>query len=130
MLTQLFISSDDLEHNVSVRDAIGIWLNTANSTNPVRFREACHVTHCNELCPEEIRVEQDDSFLWEEQAELLVYCFVVTMTFICFAIKGIFSYWHCMLLRKQNQFLQRAKDIETRNAIYQVSLINHLFFSS
>ena len=79
---------------------------------------------CNKLCPEEIRIELDDSFLWGEQTEVLVYCLVVAMTFICFAVKGLFSYWHYMLLKKQNQFLQRAKDIETRNAIYRVCDVN------
>jgi len=120
-------TSDDLKYNISLRDAIGIWLNTANSTNPVRFREACYVSHCNKLCPEEIRIEQDDSFLWKEQAEILVYCFVVMLTLICFIIKGIFSYWHYILLHRQSHFLQRAKDIETRNAIYQVRVKNIYF---
>ena len=107
---------------VSIRDAIRIWLNTANSTNPVQFRDGCYLTHCNEMCPEEITLEQDDSFLWKYGFEVFIYCFVATVTLICFIIKGVFYFWHWWLLHKQKEFLQRARDSEKLNATYQVSV--------
>ena len=117
-LTQL---ASDIQHNVSLRDAIGIWLNTANSTNPVRFREACFISHCNRLCPDEIVFMQDDSFLWEHVAEILTYCCVLTVTLICFAIKGIFNIWHMKLLHEQHQFLHEVNIAGTTNVTtYQV----------
>ena len=116
-------TSDDIEYNVSLRDAIGIWLNTADSTNPVQFREACYLTHCNEMCPEELRFEQDESFLWEDGVTVFVYWFVGMVTLICFIIKGVFWLWHWMLLHKQSQFLQKVEDAETSNAIHQVSTL-------
>ena len=63
---------------------------------------------------------QDDSFLWEHQAEILTYCCIMMVTLICFTIKGMFSYWHMKLLHKQNQFLQEINNAETTNATYQV----------
>jgi len=115
-------SPENPDDKISIRDAIGIWLNTADSTNPVQFREGCYLTHCNEMCPEEIRFEQDDSFLWENGYEVFIYCFVATITLICFIIKGVFFLWHWRLLHKQEQFLQQARDAEKTNATYQVCI--------
>jgi len=110
-----------MEYGVSLRDAVGIWLNTANSTSPVQFREACYLTHCNEMCPEEITFEQDESFLWEHKVEVFIYCVVAAVTLICFAMKGIFDVWYWRLLHKQRQFLRHTRDVETRHTFYQVS---------
>ena len=112
-------SSERPNESISIRDAIGIWLNTANSTNPVQFREGCYLTHCNEMCPEEITFEQDESFLWENGFELFIYWLVATITLMCFIIKGVFSLWYWRLLHKQKEFIQRARDAEKSNAIYQ-----------
>ena len=106
----------------SIRHAIGIWLNTANSTNPVQFRDGCHLTHCNEMCPEEITFAQDESFLWQFGFEVFIYSLVTLVTLICFIIKTVFSVWHWWLLHKQNQFLHRARDAEKANATYQVGM--------
>ena len=121
-LTQLS-PSGAIEYGVSLRDAVGIWLNSANSTNSVQFREACYLPHCNEMCPEEITFEQDESFLWEDQVEVLIYCVVATVTFICFVMKGLFYLWHWILLRKQKQFLKQSRGgVETREKFNQVPL--------
>ena len=115
-LTQLS-PSGAIEYGVSMRDAVGIWL---NSTNPVQFREACYLTHCNEMCPEEITFKQDESFLWEDQVEVLIYCVIAAVTFICFVIKGLFYLWHWILLHKQKRFLEQSRDIETTDTFNQV----------
>jgi len=118
-LTQLS-PSGAIEYGVSLRDAVGIWLNSANS---VQFREACYLPHCNEMCPEEITFEQDESFLWEDQVEVLIYCVVATVTFMCFVIKGLFYFWHWILLRKQKQFFKQSRgSVETREKFNQVPL--------
>ena len=111
-------SSEKMNDRVSIRDAIGIWLKSANSTNPIQFRETCYLAHCNEQCPEQIKFEQDESYLWKQEFEVFIYCFVAIVTLICFIIKGVFFCWHRILLRKQEQFLQRARETEKANTTY------------
>jgi len=116
----LMPSSEKPNERISIRNAIRIWLNTANSTNPVQFRDGCYLTHCNEMCPEAITFEQDESFLWQHGYEVFIYCIVATVTIICFIIKGVFSLWYWRLLCKQKQFMQQARDAEKMNATYLV----------
>jgi len=47
-LTQLSDASGDIEYGASLRDATSVWLNSANSTNPVQFLK-CHVPRDNEM---------------------------------------------------------------------------------
>ena len=98
---------------VSLRDAVGIWLTTANETHPVEFRDSCYTAHCNELCPEEINFELGDSHLWENSYKIFIYCIVGTVTLVCITLKGIFYIWHKWLLKNQELFLERSsKDNE------------------
>jgi len=120
---------DRPNENISIRDAIGIWLNTTNSKNPVQFRDGCYLTHCNEICPEEITFEQDESFLWQHAYEVFTYCIVAMVTLMCLIIKGAFFLWYWRLLHKQKQFLQQTSDIENSKAIYQVPIYVHVCIS-
>ena len=96
---------------ISLRDAIDIWLTTANETHPVEFRDSCYTAHCNELCPEEINFELDNSHLWNNRYEIFVYCIVGMVTLVCIILKGIFFFWHRWLLWNQELFLERSSKV-------------------
>ena len=96
---------------ISLRDAIDIWLTTANETHPVEFRDSCYTAHCNELCPEEINFKLDNSHLWNNRYEIFVYCIVGMVTLVCIILKGIFFFWHRWLLWNQELFLERSSKV-------------------
>ena len=107
---------------VSLRDAVGIWLTTANETNPVEFRDFCFTAHCNELCPEEINIELSNSYLWSDATEIFIYCIVGMITLVCFIMKGIFFVWHWRLLKNQRVFLEHRSVTDAGNATSEVSI--------
>ena len=110
-------------YSVSLREAVHIWLTTANQTHPVEFRDSCHVAHCNKLCPEVINFELDNSHLWPDSIEIFVYAIVGIVTLLCFFLKGLLFLWHWQLLRKQWLFLEHSKDAGMENANFQVSVV-------
>ena len=96
---------------VTLRDAVGIWLSTANKTHPVEFRDSCYTAHCNKLCPEEINFEFGDSHLWENKYKIFAYCIVSMVTLVCILLKAIFFIWHKLLLRNQKLFLDCSSKV-------------------
>ena len=108
---------------VSLREAIHNWLTTANQTHPVEYRDSCHFAHCNQLCPEEINFELDNSYLWPDSIEIFVYAIVGIVTLLCFFLKGLLFLWHQWLLRKQEQFLEHSRRSITGKANFYVSIL-------
>ena len=96
------------DYDISLMEAVGIWLTTANATHRVEFRDTCYTAHCNELCPEEITFGLDDSHLWKDSIEIFIYCIVGIVTLVCFTLKGIFYIWHRWLLRNQRLYLEHS----------------------
>ena len=72
----------------TIRDAINYWYHNGSEIDGgVVFRDQCYGPHCNDECPDEVILQEQEAKKWFTAVKIGIAAFVVAIAVICLLLK-------------------------------------------